>query len=488
MNEIAVYILGFSVVALVITLYLKLEEIKSLRTDLAHAEEENRQLNEQTKIIIQTDLEVKQLQEELDRRTKSLFILHKISRLLLTTLDEEGLISKLQPPFFRDFGFDKFILIINEAGVLKIKYSVNLPEEVLKQLGTFLETNENIYSLVLENEFLFGWKDEQKGVWHDFMLKNIKASYFLNIPLKSSLSTLGVCIFAKTDTLNEFDDVDIEIARILVFQVAQAIDNARLFEQQFKQTQELDLKIKERTKQLQEANEQLQKINRMKSEFVSSVSHELRTPLTSIKGFAALLATGKFGTLPQEAHQRIDRINQQTDVLVDMIDKLLDIARIESGREEFIIKREHLNRLIEDTKEMFVPQAGAKNISLVTDMPKEEIFVSCDYQKIQRVFINLLSNAIKFTDEGGSVTVRVKPLGEKVKISVEDTGIGIPEKDLYTVFDEFYRTENATNLGIKGTGLGLSLVKKIILAHKEEIYAESEENKGTSFIFTLRRV
>jgi signal transduction histidine kinase len=224
-------------------------------------------------------------------------------------------------------------------------------------------------------------------------------------------------------------------------------------------------------------------VSKLKSEFISSVSHELRTPLTSIKGFSSLLIAEKFGALPPEAKSRLERIDQNVDKLVNMVNTLLDISRIESKRIDIQIAPADLSALVKDVKEMLTPQITRKQINLSIETP-ESLNVYMDKNLIERVFINIINNSIKFTPAQGSIVVKCTPKEDYVLVSIKDTGCGIEKYDLERIFQEFYRTKSAT--GIVGTGLGLSLVKKIIETHKEKIWVESEVNKGTSFFFTLK--
>ncbi len=476
-----------STLSLSIVLYLKLKRIKKLQDYIRNLEVTNQELDEQTKLIIKTDLELKKIQEELDRKVKSLSVLHNIALLLSKTLDEEEILKKIYPSFLEDLEIDKFFIGIYEEKSLRIKASYNIPHTALSQLELLFENKHQEYSLLSEKEIICNALNAPAdNIWKAFILKNIKASYFMLLPLKSARQALGISFFARESPFRSFDETDLEILRLLVTHLAQSLENARLFEEAYRSRQELDLKVGERTQQLEKALEELKNISRMKSDFVSSVSHELRTPLTSIKGYASLLASEKFGKLPLEAKERIQRIDKHADHLVDMVNNLLDIARIESGREEFMIKKENLKEIIHNTTELFLPQVKEKNLNLVLELPPQEIPVLCDALKIQRVLINLLSNAIKFTPKGGNVVIRAVPLEKEVKIEVQDSGIGIPPKDLKKIFDEFYRAENIS-AETKGSGLGLSLVKKIIEAHNSSIEVESQTNKGTKFTFYLNR-
>ncbi|MBU1112324.1 MAG: HAMP domain-containing histidine kinase, partial [Candidatus Omnitrophica bacterium] len=222
-----------------------------------------------------------------------------------------------------------------------------------------------------------------------------------------------------------------------------------------------------------------------KTDFVSSVSHELRTPLTSVKGFSSLLLDEKFGKLPKEAKDRLLKIDTNVNKLMDIVNTLLDISRIESGKTETHITVHEIVKVITEATDFLAPQTEAKGIKFAFDLP-DKLNVYMDKSMIERVFINLINNALKFTGSGGQIKISCKTSENQVIISVADTGCGIEKDNLEKVFQEFFTVPNPVNMGAKGSGLGLSLVKRIIETHKEKIWVESEAGKGTAFYFTLK--
>jgi len=247
----------------------------------------------------------------------------------------------------------------------------------------------------------------------------------------------------------------------------------------------LEKKVKERTGELTAALEEVKRISKRKTDFVSSVSHELRTPLTSIKGYASILLAEKLGQLPPEVKERLEKINRHSDELTYMINDLLDIAHIESGK--VIMKRQPLalKSIIEKILDLFSLQLKEKQINIqlnITDSPQN---IFADVSQIQRVFINLVSNAMKFTPPQGKITITTKNLAGQAQVDIADSGCGIPEEAQGHIFEEFYRVDNSINQQLKGSGLGLSLVKQIVQAHDGKIWFKSKENQGTTFSFTL---
>ncbi|MCK4419049.1 PAS domain S-box protein [Candidatus Aerophobetes bacterium] len=233
---------------------------------------------------------------------------------------------------------------------------------------------------------------------------------------------------------------------------------------------------------IREQNERLKELDRMKSEFLSTAAHELRTPLTSILGFSEILLQRK---LDKERQNRfLEIINEEAAGLADLINDLLDVSRIESGR-GFKIKKApfELRNTILENVDLFKSQTDKHDFEV--NIPGDVASIEADEDKIDQVMENLISNAIKFSPQGGKITISVEQAEAEVKISVADTGTGIPQKDLPRVFERFYRVENASTQRMGGAGLGLAIAKYIVESHGGKIWAESEVGKGSTFSFTL---
>ena len=239
--------------------------------------------------------------------------------------------------------------------------------------------------------------------------------------------------------------------------------------------------------QIEKKLQSLEEINRLKSDFVSIVSHELRTPLAIVKEAVLLLSDGIPGPLNEQQHQLLLKANQHINNLKGIIDDLLDISRIESGKLKLHYSLVNLNDLLKDTSGFFKEQALQKNIELDYSLPKEEINLFLDAEKINRVLINLLTNAIKFTEANGKIKLEVRALMDRVRIAVIDTGIGIAKADLEKLFNKFMQVSGKANLEKQGLGLGLSIAKGIIQKHSGEVWVESKLGVGSKFYFTLPR-
>lgn len=250
---------------------------------------------------------------------------------------------------------------------------------------------------------------------------------------------------------------------------------------------EYDERLKSTLTELEVAYDELQKIDRMKSDFVSIVSHELRTPLTSIKNAVTILLSDgmKKNSVDQKERELLDIISVNTDRQTRLISDLLDISKIEMGVIEMDIKCEDVVGLAKDVIDHFRVQTSEKNIKLDMTATQSSIPVFIDREQIRRVFNNLIDNAAKFTPNNGEIDVKIEKLDAAIKVTVSDTGIGVSEEDAGKIFDKFQMIRKAETRNKGGTGLGLAIAKGIVEAHGGGIFVESQLEKGTSFCFTL---
>ncbi len=251
-------------------------------------------------------------------------------------------------------------------------------------------------------------------------------------------------------------------------------------------------------------NEELEKLERIKSEFISIVSHELRTPLTPIKNALSILSSGRCGVLEENAMKFIDMAKRNVENLTNIINDILDINKIEAGKMDFNYKSMNIHSVIENVRTNFECVAKEHEITFTTTEQENLPDIYADSQRLGQVLTNLVSNAIKFTPRGKSITIHselknaneintnpyfeeeLKKLnGNYIVVSVEDEGIGIKEENLLKAFDKFTQIENSLSRKVGGTGLGLPIAKQLIKAHKGTIWCDSEENKGSSFYFAL---
>ncbi|MEW5945330.1 MAG: ATP-binding protein [bacterium] len=239
-------------------------------------------------------------------------------------------------------------------------------------------------------------------------------------------------------------------------------------------------------------NEELQRANKVKTEFLSMVSHELRTPLTLIKMYTSMMADRKLGALTPKQEKALSVMGRRCENLNDMINDLLDLSRIETGQMEMEFGKTRLAPIISATIEAFEPAIAEKELSLHVEIEDDLPPVFADPDKLSRALGNLIENAVKFTDEKGAVTVTGKrmrteetPGGDYALVSVSDTGTGIPASEFSKIFQKFYQVDGSDTRKHGGSGLGLSIVREIVELHGGSVWLESEPGKGSTFYLTV---
>jgi two-component system phosphate regulon sensor histidine kinase PhoR len=232
---------------------------------------------------------------------------------------------------------------------------------------------------------------------------------------------------------------------------------------------------------------ELRRLQRIRAEFIDNLSHELRTPLTTVSLLAETLvreADGAGEAIPARMRDRIGKIEVETAHLVQMVEELLDLSRIESGGALVMLDEVDLGRLAVASVERLRLFAERQGVELRTEAPTVVPPVRGAEDRLGQVLVNLLHNAVKFSPDGGEVVVRVEPRAEEVVVSVEDHGIGIPKADQARIFERFYKADKARRRG-GGTGLGLAIARHVVEAHGGRIRVESIEGRGSTFSFAL---
>ncbi|APH38671.1 sensor histidine kinase [Methanohalophilus halophilus] len=225
--------------------------------------------------------------------------------------------------------------------------------------------------------------------------------------------------------------------------------------------------------------------NRSKTEFLANVSHELRTPLNAIIGFSQILSTNKSGNLNDKEMKYVSNILKSGDHLLELINKILAISKLQAGKEELEIESVDFAEICEDIKPFIDPLIAKKNLSFECILDGTDTNIKADKNKMLQIMHNLLGNAIKFTPENGSIAINTRCIGDNFQVSVKDTGIGIPEDAHKDIFNNFKQVDSSATRKYEGTGLGLALVKEYIEMHGGDIWIESEVGKGSTFTLVI---
>ena len=287
----------------------------------------------------------------------------------------------------------------------------------------------------------------------------------LATPLRREGTPIGFLLIRRTE-VRPFTDKQIALLKTFADQAVIAIENVRLFQE------------------IQEKNQQLEAANRHKSQFLANVSHELRTPLNSIIGFTRIVLRRTEGKIESLQKENLQKVLVSSDHLLNLINELLDLAKIEAGRMEAFAEMFKVDEIIRVATTTVEPLLRNGNVKLVTEVASDIPPMKTDRDKLKQCVLNLLSNAVKFTEKG-EIKVAAWRDNSSLKLTVSDTGIGMNEEALRYIFDEFRQADMSSTRRYGGTGLGLAIVKKFINLMGGDIVVESKEGKGSRFTITL---
>jgi PAS domain S-box-containing protein len=247
-----------------------------------------------------------------------------------------------------------------------------------------------------------------------------------------------------------------------------------------------DITARKMAEGIRNENERLAFVNKAKSEFIANMSHELRTPLNSIIGFTELMKQKTAGELNQKQERYIENVLTSSNFLLNLINDILDISKVEAGKIELVLEKISVPEVINQTINLLKEKASKNQVLLIKEFDPELEFIEADKQRVKQILFNLLSNALKFSKkEGGAITITTRKEGDMARISISDTGIGIKEGDIGKLFKEFEQVNVEITKKYGGTGLGLAITKKLVELHGGKIMAESEYEKGSVFTFLL---
>ena len=280
-------------------------------------------------------------------------------------------------------------------------------------------------------------------------------------------------IFIKTENTNSIID-------LVVFSTSVVI-GIFLIRSIFKEINTQD-EIETLIKKLNNTNQKLQELDKQKTEFVSIASHQLRSPLTAVQGYSSMILEGDFGKVPSNLTEPLTRINSASASLGFLINDFLNISRIEKGQMEYVFDKVNVMALLNDLYKEFTLVAKNHNLILREKYDEtKEVFIKADQGKLKQVISNLIDNAIKYTVKG-YVELDLQEKGDKVLISIKDSGIGMSKETKGKIFEKFSRAENASLVNAYGSGLGLYVAKVLTETQEGKIWVESDgENKGSVF-------
>lgn len=315
-------------------------------------------------------------------------------------------------------------------------------------------------------------------------LKDLKLA--LIVPVNSKKDNPDALIlFGAKESREEYGYKDKNVLESIATQMSISLENAFLYKQVTEFNRQLKSEVVKATKKLKEQNQALKQLDKAKSEFIGIASHQLRTPLTGIRWFNELLLKNSDNNLTEKQINFLGRINESNKRMIKLVNDLLDVSHIETGRKFEIIKSNfELKTVIDDVLKDNIFLIQNKNLKIENKIEEKHAFYG-DVDKIQQVLQNLVSNATKYSPSGTSIKLYSQTNKDNDIICVSDSGIGIPKKQQTKIFAKFFRATNASSEDSNGTGLGLYIAREIIRAHGGDLWFESAEGQGSSFYFSL---
>tara|TARA_Y100000310_G_scaffold345733_1_gene468989 strand:- start:1527 stop:2657 length:1131 start_codon:yes stop_codon:yes gene_type:complete len=306
------------------------------------------------------------------------------------------------------------------------------------------------------------------------------------VPIKYKNKIIGV-LNAESDHLNHFTHHDLNFLSALADQSGIAIQNALFYERIENFNEELRNKIDTATSKLRNANVELQRLNKIKSDFVSIVSHELRTPMTSIVGYVSLLADEEVGPITPEQKEFLEIVKEESNRLTRLISDLLDISKIESGKMNVELDDVDLTQFLMKYQNKIKDMTKEKQLNFNFEGPANSIIIKGNLDKIDQILTNLVSNAIKFSEQNKNLKLRLHENINHVQLDVIDEGMGILPEQAEKIFDKFHQVDSEFTRSIGGTGLGLAISKHLVESHGGKIWVNSTIGEGSTFSFTLMK-
>jgi len=386
-----------------------------------------------------------------------------------------------------------FTIALLDEGTNELSFELDVREDI-RLPKERMPLGEGLNSWVIHHSepLLIGSVADEKRIGVRAVADTKPTESWLGVPMIARDRVIGV-ISVESFKKNAFTNDDMLLLTAIANQAAVAIENAHLYKDLEGLTFALEQRVMERTNELRETNLRLLAADRSKNQFLANMSHELRTPLNSIIGFSSVLLENTRAAVPQRLYKFLENIHVAGNHLLELINDILDLSKIEAGKMELRTDEFDLRETIASVERVMKGFAAEAKVSITASIDPAVPRVRLDEGRLKQILFNLLSNAVKFSPDGGPVTIGVtslppatSPLGvESVRIDVADRGIGIAPDELQRIFDEFYQTEEGRRARRGGTGLGLSLTRNFVELHHGRIDVRSEAGEGSCFSLYL---
>ena len=433
---------------------------------------------------LQIDItERRQAEETIQQNMAELASLNSLSKDVNTSLQLDQVVQTIVNSSINAVRPDLAMLFLREGDKLRLLGSATQGVPIchaatpVHQIGQCLcglavAQGQALYSRDIHSDSRCTWTECKKAGVHSFAA----------LPLRVGKKVIGVLALASgTDR-----DYESQATFLDTFaeQAAAGLQKAHLQDQIERHAEELEKRVAKRTAQLENAKEQAEQSDHVKSAFLATMSHELRTPLNSIIGFTGALLQGLAGPTNEEQNKQLSIVKKSGQHLLELISDVLDISKIEAGDLHITFETVDIEKLLQRTDDKFRPQAESQGLEFILDIGPDVGSITSNSRRLEQILNNLVSNALKFTEQG-TIQLSCYRDEDSIRMELKDTGVGISPKDCNRIFEEFVQIENRASTLNKGTGLGLAITRHLVSALGGQVGVESHLGVGSTFFFSI---